>query len=89
MKKTKKFIALGLVAIMSLAMFTGCSNGDGGDAAGGDFDTSSEIGVLTREDGSGTRSAFIELFGIEQEDENGETVDMTTTSAAQLPVLRP
>ena len=25
MKKTKKFIALGLVAIMSLAMFTGCS----------------------------------------------------------------
>ena len=82
MKKTKKFIALGLVAIMSLAMFTGCSNSDGGDAAGGDFDTSSEIGVLTREDGSGTRSAFIELFGIEQEDENGETVDMTTTSAA-------
>ena len=47
MKKTTKFIALGLVAIMSLAMFTGCSNSDGGDAAGGDFDTSSEIGVLT------------------------------------------
>ena len=81
MKKTKKFIALGLVAIMSLAMFTGCSNSDGGDAAGGDFDTSSEIGVLTREDGSGTRGAFIELFGI-QEEKDGEKVDMTTVDAS-------
>ncbi len=60
MKKTKKFIALGLVAIMSLAMFTGCSSSDGGNAKDGEFDPSSEIGVLTREDGSGTRSAFID-----------------------------
>lgn len=27
---------------------------------------------MTREEGSGTRSAFIELFGIETEDESGE-----------------
>ena len=42
---------------------------------------SNPITVISREDGSGTRGAFIELFGIEQEDANGETVDMTTTSA--------
>ena len=29
------------------------------------------INVISREDGSGTRSAFVELMGIEQEDENG------------------
>ena len=34
-------------------------------AATGDFDTSKEISVNSREDGSGTRGAFIELFGVE------------------------
>ena len=37
-----------------------------------------EINVISREDGSGTRGAFIELFGIEQKNENGEKVDYTT-----------
>ena len=36
---------------------------------------------MTREDGSGTRSAFIELFGIETENENGEKMDNTIVSA--------
>ena len=52
-----------------------------GAAALAEFDTSSTITVYSREDGSGTRSAFVELFGVEEEDENGETVDMTTTEA--------
>ena len=47
----------------------------------GDFDASQAIGVISREDGSGTRSAFIELFGIEQENEAGEKVDNTTLEA--------
>ena len=38
------------------------------------------ITVVSREDGSGTRGAFIELFGI-QEEVDGEKVDMTTTEA--------
>ena len=49
--------------------------------AAGDFDTSATISVYSREDGSGTRGAFVELMGIEQEDESGEKVDMTTTDA--------
>ncbi|MDD6883837.1 MAG: extracellular solute-binding protein [Eubacteriales bacterium] len=40
-----------------------------------------EINVISREDGSGTRGAFIELFGIEQKDENGEKIDYTTDNA--------
>ena len=37
-----------------------------------------EINVISREDGSGTRGAFVELFGIEQKNEAGEKVDYTT-----------
>ena len=39
------------------------------------------ITVVSREDGSGTRGAFVELFGIEEEDASGEKVDMTTLDA--------
>lgn len=42
---------------------------------------SGAINVISREDGSGTRGAFIELFGIEEE-QDGEKVDMTTMSAS-------
>ena len=40
-----------------------------------------EISVVSREDGSGTRGAFIELTGVEQKDENGEKTDLTTVEA--------
>lgn len=46
------------------------------------FDAGNEIGVITREDGSGTRGAFIELFGIEEENDAGEKIDNTTDTAA-------
>ena len=37
-----------------------------------------EINVISREDGSGTRGAFIELFGIEQKNAEGKKIDYTT-----------
>ncbi len=49
--------------------------------AAGDFDTSEYINVTSREDGSGTRGAFIELFGIEEKNDAGEKVDYTTEEA--------
>ncbi|MBQ4157864.1 MAG: substrate-binding domain-containing protein [Clostridia bacterium] len=42
------------------------------------FAAAEEINVISREDGSGTRGAFIELFGIEQKNEAGEKIDYTT-----------
>ena len=39
------------------------------------------ITVYSREDGSGTRSAFIELFGVDQKNEADEKVDYTTEEA--------
>lgn len=56
------------------------NNAETSDAAG-DFDASEYINVTSREDGSGTRGAFIELFGIEEKDESGEKVDYTTDEA--------
>lgn len=41
-----------------------------------------EITVISREDGSGTRGAFIDLLGIEQKNASGEKVDMTTDTAS-------
>lgn len=49
MKKTKKIIALGLIAVMAVSVFTGCSKKTSSES---DFDKAKEIGVITREDGS-------------------------------------
>ena len=53
--------------------------------ATGDFDTDQDITVISREDGSGTRGAFIELTGVEEANDAGEKVDMTTEAAAGWP----
>ncbi len=76
---------LSLSAVLALAS---CGGGDqsadnGQDTASNEssFDNSSAITVVSREDGSGTRGAFTELFGIEEEDANGNTADLTTDEA--------
>lgn len=46
------------------------------------FNNKKSISVISREDGSGTRGAFIELFGVEKKDANGKKVDYTTDEAA-------
>ena len=51
------------------------------EAPTSDFDMTNDISVISREDGSGTRGAFIELFGIEQKDADGNKVDYTTDEA--------
>lgn len=51
------------------------------DTATADFDAEEDISVYSREDGSGTRGAFIELFGVEEKDANGEKIDNTTEDA--------
>ncbi len=77
----KGFLKIGAVIAalgVMTAAFAGCSTQEnGGDAAG----TTGKINVCSREDGSGTRSAFIELLGIEEKDESGEKVDRTVATA--------
>ncbi|MGN0997068.1 MAG: substrate-binding domain-containing protein [Candidatus Ventricola sp.] len=59
-------------AAMALTMVAG--------AACAEFDANRSIDVISREDGSGTRGAFIELTGVEQKID-GKKVDMTTEDA--------
>lgn len=49
-------------------------------ACGKSASSAQTISVVSREEGSGTRGAFVELFGIEEE-KDGEKVDLTTSSA--------
>lgn len=80
--KWKKFFALTAVVTMTMSMVMGCGSNSGNDANSDvEFDASYEISVVSREDGSGTRGAFVELVGIEQKDESGEKVDYTTDEA--------
>ena len=46
-----------------------------------DFKADSDITVVSRENGSGTRGAFIELMGIEEKGADGTKTDKTTNEA--------
>lgn len=80
-KGFKRILALAAVTVIGVASLTGCGGGDA-QIEDGSVSTDHEISVVSREDGSGTRGAFIELFGVEEKDENGEKIDMTTLDAA-------
>lgn len=80
--KKKKFITLLLVGTMVATVATGCgTKKENGKEAKKAWDTANDITVVSREDGSGTRGAFIELFGIEEKDADGKKVDHTTEEA--------
>lgn len=77
--KAKKLLALALSCVCTLGAFAlaGCSGGSDASSDGSGSSAGGAISVISREDGSGTRGAFTELFGIEDADGN----DATTTSA--------
>lgn len=76
MKKVKCAVCICLLFLIASVSLSGCKlHGDES------FISSNEIGVISREKGSGTRSAFIELFGIEEKDESGEKIDNTTVNS--------
>lgn len=60
---------------------TGTSTASEAASTASEGGMSGEITIVSREPGSGTRGAFIELFGIEQENAEGEKEDMTTEAA--------
>lgn len=81
--KLKEIAATLLVATLALGTMVGCgSKGNDNTADSADqTGASGDITILSREDGSGTRGAFVELFGIEEKDADGNKVDMTTEDA--------
>ncbi len=89
--KLKKTAAILCAGLLTLSMLAGCggkdtasNDGTQSTAASGDkssFDVQSDITVISREDGSGTRGAFIELMGVEEKDADGNKTDKTTAEA--------
>ncbi len=93
----KKAITLFMAMTLGAAMLAGCGSSatdttastetdaaadtSADSTAAADFDSEEDISVYSREDGSGTRGAFIELFGVEEKDASGEKIDNTTEDA--------
>ena len=86
-KNMKRFGAAALSSMLLMGALAGCGStnstsepteeGSGAAPAA----VSGAIDVVSREDGSGTRGAFIELFGIEIKDADGNKTDRTTADA--------
>lgn len=77
--KAKKLLALALSCVCAVGAFAlvGCSGGGASSSESSDSSAGGFISVVSREDGSGTRGAFTELFEVEDADGN----DATATSA--------
>ncbi len=73
MKKMSKSILVAL-AILALCLPLSC-------VASSAFDAGCPINVISREEGSGTRGAFIELLKVEVKNADGTKKDMTTDEA--------
>ena len=75
MKKINLVKSLGVLCVFAagLSLF-GCSESK--------WNKNSSINVLSREEGSGTRGAFVELFGVEKKNDQGKKVDYTTDEAS-------
>lgn len=87
----KKSVSLLLAGLMLCGALAGCggTNGsnvaDSADAADGTANAGGAITVISREDGSGTRSAFVELTGVE--DDNGDNTTVEAEIANKTDVV--
>lgn len=72
----KRLIGLAMGMMLGAVLVTGCGKQAGSDP----------ITVVSREDGSGTRGAFVELMGIEEdgEDKTTEEANVTNNTAVML-----
>lgn len=94
----KKMISAALISAMALTALVGCGAQSSSStatpapsaapssvapsSAASSFDPAKSIAVISREEGSGTRGAFIELIGIEQKNAEGKKIDNTTEEAS-------
>ena len=85
----RRLLTLFMLATLATTAIVGCGTkeekaevaGEAVDVVESDFDYDNDITVISREDGSGTRGAFVELVGVEQKNEAGEKVHYTTVEA--------
>lgn len=80
----RKYAAVAVSVLCLTGALAGCGSSSSSSSSGS-TDTkaasSKNITVVSREDGSGTRGAFIELVGVEQKNSSGKKIDMTSEDA--------
>ena len=86
--KKRNLLAGILVGVMAMTALAGCGettqspqSSTSTTSSSSDFKADSDITVVSRENGSGTRGAFIELMGIEEKGADGTKTDKTTNEA--------
>lgn len=99
MKTSKKILAVLAASALAISALAGCnsdsnsgsssttSNTASGTSSSADtssFDKTKQATVITRENGSGTRDAFIDLTGLLVKDEDGNKTDNTAATASTL-----
>lgn len=77
MKKLSTLSKIAITGFAGLSFLTAC----GTKAAEGGSSSNQTINVVSREEGSGTRGAFIELFHVLEKGADGKKVDMTSDKA--------
>lgn len=77
----KKILGLGIILSVITASLSGCVTDSGNQNSSTDKTKTASISLVSREDGSGTRGAFVELFGIEEKDADGNKIDRTSDLA--------
>ena len=77
----KKLLTLAVATVAASSLLTGCGGSSSNDKKAA---SDENITAVSREDGSGTRGAFIELFGIEQKDKDGTSSVQITNSTSVM-----
>ena len=90
----KKLLSLGLIAVLAVVVLAGCGGAERLPAENGNGETDTMrglINVVTREDGSGTRTAFIDMLGIEDiwdeaNVQNGTSAVINTVAGSNISI---
>ena len=79
--RKRKLLAVAMSVMCMAGLMTGCGNNSAASSDQGSAAGNQPISVVSREDGSGTRGAFVELTGVEEKDADGNKTDNTTSNA--------
>lgn len=84
----KKLTKVTSVFALSLLLVACGNDTDEGEGSSETFDLSQNIHVVTREDGSGTRGAFVEIAGVVDENEDDATIPEATVQNSTNAVMQ-
>lgn len=73
--KIKQYVKTSIIVTMAVLGVTSCNNQNNTS-----FDTSKRITVVTRDDGSGTKSAFMEIIGLKEKKDPAGVISASSTT---------